>query len=151
MTTAPPVPTHLPPDYGVPISLDRAKRVMAAAEAEAVANRWPMVIAIVDSGGHLVMLHKLDQAQHASVQIAQRKAETAVNFRRPTKLIEDTLTAGGAGLRLLTMPGVTALEGGMPLLVDGKVVGAIGVSGMQSGQDAQVAQAGAQALTETTS
>jgi glc operon protein GlcG len=140
-------PSHspaLPPEYGVPISFATAKKVMDAAEREAREHHWPMVIAIVDSGGHLVMLHKLDQAQHGSIAVAQLKAETAASFRRPTKMFEDTIAAGGLGLRLLSMP-VIALEGGIPILVDGKVIGAIGVSGMQSGQDAQVARAGAEA------
>jgi len=120
---------------------------MAAAEAEAERRDWPMVIAIVDSTGHLVMLHKMDQAQLGSVAIAQAKAETAVNFRRPTKAFQDAIAEGGAGLRMLSMSGVSALEGGLPLMLEGEVVGAIGVSGMQSGQDADVARAGIAALT----
>ncbi len=123
-----------------------AKKVMAAAEAEAVKNNWPMVIAIVDSTGHLVMLHKLDQAQYGSVAIAQAKAETALNFRRPTKVFEDALAAGGQGLRVLSMVNLTALEGGILLLANGEVIGAVGVSGMHSSQDAQVARAGADTM-----
>ena len=136
----------LPPPYGPPITLADARQVMAAAEAEAAVHGWPMVIAIVGSGGQLVMLHALDQAQHGSVPIAQAKAETAVSFRRPSKLFEDAVAAGSLGLRLLGMPNLMPLDGGLPLLVDGRVVGAIGVSGMQSVQDAQVAAAGAAAL-----
>jgi uncharacterized protein GlcG (DUF336 family) len=120
---------------------------MEAAEAEAIRNRWPMVIAIVDSTCHLVALHRLDQAQYGSVHVALAKAETALNFRRPTRAFEDSVAAGGVGLRVLAMPTVTPLEGGIPLLRDGEIVGAIGVSGMQSSHDAQVAQAGAEALT----
>jgi glc operon protein GlcG len=135
-----------PPEYGAPISLVIAKRVMQSAEAEAETNKWPMVIAIVDTTGHLVMLHKRDHAQLGSVAIAQLKAETALKFKRPTKVLEDVLAGGGAGLRLLTANDACLMEGGIPLLVDGKIVGAIGVSGMQSGQDAQVAVAGAKAL-----
>lgn len=135
-----------PLPYGPPVSLDLAKRIMAAAEAEAAANRWPMVIAIVDSGGHLVMLHRLDQAQHGSLTLARLKAETAANFKRPTRMFEDALSAGGFGLRILSMPNVSALEGGLPLIVDGQVVGAIGVSGMQPAQDVQVAAAGVAAI-----
>jgi len=134
------------PRYGAPITLARAGAVMAAAEAEAIANDWPMVIAIVGSGGHLVMLHALDQAQHASVAVAQAKAETAVNFRRPSKLFEDAVASGSLGPRLLGMSNLMPLDGGLPLLIDGCVVGAIGVSGMQSTQDAQVAAAGAATL-----
>lgn len=132
--------------YGTPISLDAAKKVAAAAEKEAAGNGWPMVIAIVDSTGHLAVLHKMDQAQFGSVAIAQAKAETALNFRRATKVFEDSVANGGRGLRVLEMGNVTGLEGGIPLLVNGEVVGAIGISGMQGHQDAQVAEAGAAAL-----
>ncbi len=135
-----------PPPYGPPLSLADAKRIMAAAEAEAMRQGWPMVIAILDSTGHLVMLHRLDQAQYASVEIARLKAETALNFRRPTKAFEDAIAAGGFGLRLLGVASLLPLEGGLPLMAGGAVVGAIGVSGMQSSQDAQVAEAGAKAL-----
>jgi glc operon protein GlcG len=130
------------PLYGDPISLDRAKAVMEAAEAEAAREGWPMVIAIVDSGGNLVMLHRMDQAQLGSIVVAQQKAETSLRFRRPTKAFEDLVAAGGLGLRMLAMTNVLPLEGGLPLISDGRIVGAIGVSGMQSSQDAQVARAG---------
>ena len=135
-----------PPPYGAPIILAEAARVMAAAQAEAERNDWPMAIAIVGSGGHLVMLHALDDVQHASVTVAQAKAQTAVNFRRPSKLFEDAVRDGGLGLRLLGMDNLLPLDGGLPLFKDGKVIGAIGVSGMQSTQDAQVAAAGAAVL-----
>jgi uncharacterized protein GlcG (DUF336 family) len=135
-----------PLQYGPPVTLAQARAVMAAAEAEALAHDWPMVIAIVDSGGHLVMLHALDQAQHGSVPVAQGKAETAVNFRRPSKLFEDAVASGSLGWRLLGMSNLLPLDGGLPLIVEGRVVGAIGVSGMQSTQDAQVAAAGAAAI-----
>lgn len=132
--------------YGPPITLTQARAVMAAAEAEALAHDWPMVIAIVCSGGHLVMLHALDQAQHGSVPVAQDKARTAVNFRRPGKVFEDAVASGSLGWRLLGMSNLLPLDGGLPLIVDGRVVGAIGVSGMQSTQDAQVAAAGVAAI-----
>lgn len=135
-----------PIEYGAPISLETAKAVMAAAEAEARANDWPMVIAIVDSGGHLVMLHSLDHAQHGSVVVAEEKARCAVNFKRATKLLEDAVTQGGINLRLLATPGAVPLEGGLPLIAGGRIVGAIGVSGMRSTQDGQVAEAGAKAM-----
>jgi glc operon protein GlcG len=135
-----------PLEYGAPISLEQAKGVMAAAEAEARANDWPMVIAIVDSGGHLVMLHSFDHAQHGSVAIAQEKARCAVNFKRPTKAFEDAVAQGGLNLRILAAPGMVPLEGGLPLIAGGRIVGAIGVSGMRSNQDGQVAEAGAKAL-----
>ena len=133
-------------EYGAPITLNEAKQVMAGAEAEAVLNGWPLVIAIVDSGGNLVMLHRADHTQYGSIEIAQLKAATAVNFKRPTKAFEDLVKAGGVHMRLLAMPNMLPLEGGIPLIRGGKIVGAIGVSGMQSGQDAQVAEAGAAAL-----
>ena len=135
-----------PLEYGPPISLEQARGVMAAAEAAARANEWPMVIAIVDSGGHLVMLHSFDHAQHGSVVIAQEKARCAVNFKRPTKAIEEAVAQGGLNLRMLATPGMVPLEGGVPLIADGKIIGAIGVSGMRSNQDGQVAEAGAKAL-----
>ena len=135
-----------PLEYGVPISLEQARGVMAAAEAEARANDWPMVIAIVDSGGHLVMLHSFDHAQHGSVAIAQEKARCAVNFKRPTKAFEQAVGQGGLNLRMLATPGMVPLEGGLALIAGGRIVGAIGVSGMRSNQDGQVAEAGARAL-----
>jgi len=137
---------NLPPEYGPPISLAAAKRIMDAAEREAAKNSWPMAIAIVDSTGHLLMFHRLDQTQLGSVAVAIAKAESAVNFRRPTKAFEEAIAAGGMGLRLITMPYMIALEGGIPIVQDGKVTGGIGVSGMQSSQDAEVARAGLAAL-----
>ena len=122
-----------------------AKKAMAAAEAEATRNNWGVAIAIVDSGANLVMLQRLDNAQLSSVRIAQQKARTAAEFRRPTKVFEDAVAGGGIGLRVLTFGGSVA-EGGVPIVSGGKVIGAIGVSGVQSHQDAQVAQAGADAL-----
>ena len=132
--------------YGMPISLDQAKKAMAAAEAEAKKNNWPVAIVIVDSGGNMVMMQKLDNTQHASVDIARGKAATAVNLRRPTKVLEDAIAAGGGNLRLLAVNGVYPLEGGIPLVVDGKIIGAIGVSGVLSGQDAQCAAAAQAAI-----
>src|SRR5262245_11531949 len=94
-TTPSPNPTSsLPPKYGPPISLEVARHVMAAAEAEAHANGWPVVIAICDAAGHLAMLHRLDQSNHGAVAFAQRKAEAAAAFRRPTKVYEDLLAGG---------------------------------------------------------
>jgi glc operon protein GlcG len=131
--------------YGAPISIDAAKTAMAAAEAEATKNNWGVAIAIVDSGANLVMLHRLDNAQLSSVRIAEQKARTAAEFRRPTKVFEDAVAGGGVGLRVLTF-GASVAEGGVPIVSGGRVVGAIGVSGVQSQQDAQVAQAGADAV-----
>jgi len=139
-------PQAAPPatPYGQPIAIAAAKKVMAAAEAEATKNNWGVSIAIVDSGGNLLMLHRLDNAQLSSIRIAESKARTAVEFRRPTKALEDAVAGGGVGLRMLTF-GACVAEGGVPIIVDGKVVGAIGVSGVASHQDAQVAFAGAAA------
>src|ERR1700754_1845194 len=131
--------------YGAPITLDAAKKAMAAAETEAAKNGWAVAIAIVDSGSNLVMLQRLDNAQLSSVRIAEAKARTAAEFRRPTKVFEDAVAGGGIGLRVLTFDASVA-EGGVPIVSGGKVVGAIGVSGVQSHQDGQVAQAGADAL-----
>jgi len=141
--------TQVPPPttpYGAPISLEAAKRAMGAAEAEAVKNNWGMAIAIVDSGGNLVMLHRLDNAQLSSTRLAEAKARTAVEFRRPTKIFEDAVAGGGIGLRVLTF-GACVADGGVPIIVDGKIIGAIGVSGAASHQDAQVAKAGLDAVT----
>ena len=131
--------------YGTPIDMAAAKKAMAAAEAEAIKNNWGVAIAIVDSGANLVMLQRLDNAQLSSVRIAEQKARTAAEFRRPTKVFEDAVAGGGIGLRVLTF-GASVAEGGVPIISGGKVIGAIGVSGVQSQQDAQVAQAGADAL-----
>lgn len=131
--------------YGAPITCEAARKAMAAAEVEATNNNWCVSIAIVDSGGNLVMLHRLDNAQLSSVRIAAAKAKTAVEFRRPTKALEDAIAGGGAGLRVLTF-GASVAEGGVPIIVGGRIIGGIGVSGVASHQDAQVAQAGADAL-----
>jgi uncharacterized protein GlcG (DUF336 family) len=126
------------------LTLEVAKQVSAAAEAEAVKNNWNMVIAIVDDGGLLVHLIRRDGTQYGSIQVAQDKARTAIAFRRPTKALEDAV-AGGRNA-ILGLSGATPIEGGIPIVVDGEMVGAIGVSGGTSQQDAQVAQAGINAL-----
>ena len=135
-----------PPPYGPAISLEQAKKAMAGAEAEARKNNWNVVIAIVDSGGNIVMLQRLDDAQFGSIDVARQKAHTAVAFRRPTKVFQDLIAQGGVNLRLLKLEGASVLEGGVPIVLGGKIVGAIGVSGVTSQQDAQIAQAGADAL-----
>ncbi|MGC3962991.1 MAG: heme-binding protein [Rhodocyclaceae bacterium] len=134
------------PGYGLSLNLEDAKRVVAAAEAEARANGWAMVIAVVDAGANLVALHRMDDANIGSLAVAQSKADTAVKFRRSTKLFEDQIVAGGVGLRVLSMSEICAVEGGLPIVVDGRIVGGIGVSGAQATQDAQVAAAGAAVL-----
>ena len=131
--------------YGAPICLAEAKLVVSAAEREAAANGLSVIIAVVDSAAQLVLLERLDHAQFGSVAVAIAKAETAVRFKRPTKVFEDALSQGGVHLRLLTVSGATAIDGGIPLLRDGRIVGAIGVAGMLPQQDAQVASAGAEA------
>ncbi|MDE1004801.1 MAG: heme-binding protein [Paraburkholderia fungorum] len=139
----------MPMKYSDRFTLADARQVARAAEEEALRHDWPMVIAVVDSGGHLVLQQRLDGAQLGSYEVARQKAETAVRFRRPTRVFEDALTQGGLHLRLLGMTNLVPLDGGIPLIRDGAVVGAIGVSGMRSDQDAQVAQAGADALPAT--
>ncbi len=136
----------MPPDYGPPIGLENARKVMAAAEAEAEKNNWPVVIAIIDSGGHIVMMHKRDNTQLSSLEVAQGKAMTALKYKRPTKVLDDAISAGGPGVRFLALKDITPLEGGYPLVMDGKIVGAIGVSGVLSGQNAQIGRAGIDAL-----
>jgi uncharacterized protein GlcG (DUF336 family) len=126
------------------LTLEIAKELSAAAEAEAVKNNWNVVIAIVDDGGRLMHLVRRDGTQYGSIEVAQDKARTAIAFRRPTKALEDAV-AGGRNA-ILGLGGATPIEGGLPIVVEGEMIGAIGVSGVQSNQDAQVAQAGINAL-----
>jgi glc operon protein GlcG len=128
------------------LTLADAKAIAAAAEAEAQKNGWTVSIAIVDDGGNLLYLQRLDDAPVGSVAVSQEKAHTAFLFKRPTKAIEDTI-AGGR-LAMLALSGATPIQGGLPLLYEGRVIGAIGVSGVQSSQDEQIAQAGVQAAAE---
>ncbi len=125
------------------LTLDDAKKIAAGAEAEAKRNQWPVVIAIVDDGGHLLYLQRLDEAQYGSVQVAIEKARTAIAFRRPTKIWENNIAEGR--LHYLGLPGALPVEGGLPVVIDQQFVGAIGVSGVRSFQDAQIAQAGVDA------
>jgi uncharacterized protein GlcG (DUF336 family) len=133
----------MPNAYGAPISLESAKKVAAPALAEAAKNNWTIAVAIVDPSGNLVYYEKMDNTQLASAHVAVEKARTAATFKRPTKAFQDALATGGENLRILTLPGIVAAEGGIPLVSDGKIVGAIGVSGMSSAQDNQCAKAGA--------
>jgi len=128
----------------MPISLERAKRVAAAAEAEAKKNGWPMAIAIAEPTGALVYFLKMDDVQYASIELAIAKAKTAAMYRRPTKMFTEAL--GNDHLMFLTFPNLCAAPGGLPLVVDGKLVGAIGVSGGAGHQDDIVAQGGVSAL-----
>jgi len=138
-----PVFAQLPNPYGMSITDDAAKKIAALSIAEAKKNNWKMAIAIVDISGDLVYFEKIDGTQAASVQIAQDKARSAARFKRPTKALQDVLAAGGAGLRLLALEGAVPVEGGLPIIMDGKIVGAIGASGGSSEQDGQTAKAGA--------
>ena len=132
--------------YGPPITLEQAKKVMAAAEAEAVKNKWSMTIVILDSGCNPVMMHKADGAQMAAPLVAQEKAYTACAYKRPTKALQDALAKGAADWRYLTFPRMIAADGGHPIVMDGRIVGSIGVSGASGPDDSRVAQAGIDAL-----
>jgi uncharacterized protein GlcG (DUF336 family) len=126
------------------LTLDDAKRIAAAAEVEALRNEWRVVIAVVDDGGHLLYLQRGHDTQFGSVETAICKAHAAVAFQRPTKVSEDAVLSGR--LIHLALPGVIPAEGGVPLLRDGQVIGGLGVSGVRSFQDGQIAQAGVSAL-----
>jgi len=132
-------------EYGSPLSLAKARLLAQAAEAEASRNGWAMVIAIVDSASQLVLVHRMDHAQYGSIAVAQAKAKSALDFKRPTKIFEDAVAQGGIGLRMLGVE-VCPLEGGMPILEEGKIIGAIGISGALSHQDGAVATAALLAL-----
>ena len=132
--------------YGTPITLEQALKVMAAAEAEARKSNLNLSIAIVDTGGHMVLMQRMDGAFFASAQVARDKAWSAAAYRRPGKALQDRLATGGAEIRILRLQGASPIEGGDPLLADGKVVGAIGVSGGSGEQDGVVARAGVAAL-----
>lgn len=135
-----------PPAYGTPITLDQAKKAVAGAEAEAKKNGWPVVIVILDPGGNIVLLQRLDNTQWGSIEVAKDKARSAVAFRRPTKVFQDLVAQGGGNLRLLNLSGASMIEGGFPIMADGKIIGSIGVSGVTGPQDSQIAQAGVDAL-----
>jgi glc operon protein GlcG len=122
------------------LTLDDAKTIAAASEAEALRNDLPVVIAIADDGGHLIHLLRLDNTQFGSVEVAIAKARSAIAFRRPTKMWEDHITEGR--MRYLGLPGAVPIEGGLPIYADVQFIGAVGVSGVRSNQDAQIAQAG---------
>lgn len=133
----------LPNPYGLPIGVEAAKKAAEAALAEAVKNHWTMAVAVVDPAGTLVYYEKMDNTQNGSAQVAINKARSAALFKRPTKAMQDALASGGAGLRVMALEGAVPVEGGVPLMSDGKVIGAIGVSGDTSEHDGQCAQAGA--------
>jgi uncharacterized protein GlcG (DUF336 family) len=126
------------------VTLELAKRIAAAAEAEARKNNWNVVVSIVDDGANLVYLGRMDNTQIGSIEVSIQKAKTAASFKRSTKTFEDNI-AGGRTV-LLKLPGALPIEGGLPLIVDGQIVGAIGISGVTSQQDGIIAKAGADAL-----
>ncbi len=129
------------------LSLDDALRITAAARRAATDNNWNVVIAVVDDGGHLISLERMDGTQKGSVRVAEQKARTAILFKRPTKAFEDMVLQGRAVM--MTMPDVICLEGGLPLIRDGVHVGAIGVSGVKSSEDGIIAAQGASALDKS--
>lgn len=126
------------------LTLEDAKLIAAAAEEEALRNNWPVVIAIVDEGGHLIYLQRLDNTQIGSIDVAIHKARSAIAFRRPTKVLEEQINEGH--LKYLRLPGAIPIEGGLPIVFKDQFLGAIGVSGVRSYQDAQIAQTGINAL-----
>lgn len=137
---------QMPNPYGAPISLENAKKAAAPALAEAGKNHWNMAVAIVDPSGNLVYYEKMDNTQLGSANVAIDKARSAALYKRPTKAFQDGVAAGGDGLRILQLRGAVPLEGGIPLVMEGKIVGAIGVSGGSSAQDGECAKAGAEAI-----
>ncbi|MSQ54719.1 MAG: heme-binding protein [Betaproteobacteria bacterium] len=132
------------PDYGQSINLENAKKAVAAAQAEARKNSWNVAIAVLDIAGNLVTYERMDQTQTASVQVAIDKGVSAAIYRRSTKVFEDLV--GKGAVRLMNLRNASMVEGGLPIFVDGKVVGGIGVSGVNSDQDGVVAKAGADAI-----
>ena len=132
--------------YGPSISLEAAKKAAAAALAEARKNNWTMAVAVVDCGGYLVYYEKMDNTQLAGATVAIDKARSAALFKRPTRAMQDMLASGGAGMRVLRLRGAIPVEGGVPLIAEGKIVGAIGLSGDSSENDGRCAQAGADTL-----
>ena len=129
------------PSYGPPITTEQAKKVAALALAEARANNWTMAAAIVDPNGTLVYFEKIDDTQHASARIAIDKARSAAMFKRPTKTFQDSVERGGIGLRVMMLRGAMPVEGGVPIVIDGKIVGGLGVSGGTAEQDGQCCKA----------
>ncbi len=146
LTLAAPAFAQMPNPYGESINIENAKKIAAMSVAEAKKNNWKMAVAIVDISGDLVYFEKIDGTQAASIPIAQDKARSAARFKRPTKALQDALAAGGAGLRMLALEGAVPVEGGLPIVMGGKIVGAIGASGGTSEQDGQTAKAGADSV-----
>jgi glc operon protein GlcG len=135
---------QMPNQYGAPVGVDLARKVAAAAIAEGKKNGWTVAAAVVDTGGNLVYFERIDGTQVGSSEVAIRKAQTANAFKRPSKVFEDAV-AGGRNV-VMVLPGALPIEGGLPLVADGRIVGAIGVSGATSAQDGQCAKAGVESL-----
>jgi uncharacterized protein GlcG (DUF336 family) len=135
-----------PPPYGAPITLEQAQKAAVGAAAEARKNNWAMAIAVVNPAGHLVLLHTMDNTQYGSIHIAIRKAETAARFKRPSKVFQDLIAKGFDFQYLQGLEGAMPVQGGIPIVMDGKIVGAIGLSGGTGPQDTQCAEAGLAAL-----
>ena len=136
----------LVPQYGTTVNLEQARKAVAAGMVEARKNNWPVAIAVVDNAGMLVAYERMDNTQTASVQVSIDKAASAAMYRRSTKVFQDAVTGGGMGVRVLGLRGASPIEGGLTLMLDGKVIGGIGVSGVNSDQDAVVAKAGVDAV-----
>jgi uncharacterized protein GlcG (DUF336 family) len=134
---------QMPNPYGPSITLEEARKAAEPALAEARKNGWTVAVAVVDPSGNLVYYEKMDNTQLGSATVAVDKARSAALFKRPTKAFQDAIASGPDGARVLSLHGATPIEGGIPLVVEGKIVGAIGVSGATSVQDAQCAKAGA--------
>jgi uncharacterized protein GlcG (DUF336 family) len=133
--------------YGPSINLENAKEVAAAALAEVRKNNWTMAVAVVDGNGDLVYYEKMDDTPLGSTVVCQEKARSAARFKRPTKAFQDMLAAGGEGVRVLRIKGAVPVDGGLPIMMGGKVVGGIGLSGGTSAQDGQCAKAGVDAVS----
>lgn len=128
--------------YGMNISVEVAKKASAAAMVEARKNNWSMAVAITDTAGMLVYFERMDNTQTGSINVAIGKARSASQFRRPTKVFQDLVAKGSEFTYLLGLEGASVVQGGIPIVQDGKIVGAIGVSGATGAQDVQVAEAG---------
>ncbi len=142
--TTTPAPAPIP--YGAPVNLATARQCVEAGKVAATNNQWFMVLTVVDTGGHIVLTERMDNTQFGSVEPARQKAYTAAAFRRSTKIFEDMIAKGGSALRLLKLPDALPIEGGLPLVKGGKIIGAIGTSGGSAQQDGVVAQACVDAL-----
>lgn len=143
---APAAPPAPPPAYGETINIETAKKAAAAAVEESKKNNWGMCVAVTGPSGDLVYFERMDACQYASIVISQHKARAAATFRRPTKVFEDRVASGPAGVAAITLDGVIASEGGIPIVIGGKIVGAMGCSGGTGQQDGVACQAGVNAV-----